>query len=466
MKKINVVILAAGQGKRMNSSLPKVLHKVGDIPMLCHVINTASMLDPNKIIVVYGHGGDTVLDTFSDEKSGRYFTNGVTPKITWVRQIEQLGTGHALKCAVNELDSAAVTLLLYGDVPLITKASLQQMLARYNDNIVMLTANLPAPLGYGRIVRDNSGSITCIVEEKDATDVERQITEINSGIYLLPNTKLFGWLNNLSNKNSQKEYYVTDLVAMAHQDKIMVDAVITTHTDEIMGVNNKLQLEYLERKYQMQKADELLLRGATLLDKSRIDIRGTVSVGMDCIIDVNCIFAGNVILGNNVTIGAGSILKDVVIKDNVRVNAYSLIEDAVIGSGCQIGPFARIRPGTELAHDVHIGNFVEVKKSTIGFGSKVNHLTYIGDSEIGSKVNVGAGSVTCNYDGKNKFKTIIKDNVFVGSGTMMVAPVKIGDGSVIGAGSVITRDTPENELTVARAKQITVLGWLKRNRGN
>lgn len=458
------MILAAGQGKRMNSSLPKVLHKVGNIPMLCHVINTANKLNPEKIIVVYGHGGNTVLETLKDDANKEYFTNGIIPQITWVRQEEQLGTGHALKCAINELDKDAVTLLLYGDVPLITEQTLLAMLAQYADNIVMLTANLADPFGYGRILRDNGGNITRIVEEKDASVAEKQITEINSGIYLLPNSKLASWLNNLSNKNSQNEYYVTDLVAMAHQDGINVDAVITMNIDEIMGVNNKLQLEYLERKLQQNKANEMLMNGMTLLDKSRIDIRGTISAGQDCIIDINCIFVGNVVLGNNVTIGAGSILKNVAVKDNVKINAYSLIEDAVIGENCQIGPFARIRPGTELAHDVHIGNFVEVKKSTIGVGSKVNHLTYIGDAEIGSKVNVGAGSVTCNYDGKNKFKTIIKDNVFVGSGTMMVAPVKIGDGSVIGAGSVITKDAPENELTVARAKQITVFGWFKKNR--
>jgi bifunctional UDP-N-acetylglucosamine pyrophosphorylase/glucosamine-1-phosphate N-acetyltransferase len=340
------------------------------------------------------------------------------------------------------------------------------MLTQYNENIVMLTANLTNPFGYGRVIRNENKHIIRIVEEKDTLSNEKLITEINSGIYLLPNTKLPKWLNKLSNNNSQNEYYVTDLVAFAAEDKINVTAVVTTNIDEIMGVNNKLQLEYLERTYQKIKANDLLLAGATLLDKSRIDIRGTVAVGHDCVIDINCIFSGTVSLGNNVMIGAGSILNNVVIKDNVTIKANSVIEDAIIGEGCQIGPFARIRPGTELASGVHIGNFVEIKKSHIGDNSKVNHLTYIGDTEIGSKVNVGAGSVTCNYDGKNKFKTIIKDNVFVGSGTMMVAPVKIGEGSVIGAGSVITRDTPENELTVSRAKQTTVLGWLKRNRGN
>lgn len=464
MKKINIVILAAGQGKRMNSSLPKVLHKVGNIPMLMNVMNTANKLNPSKIIVVYGHGGDVVINTCKDEKNQKYFTENKAPNISWVYQEQQLGTGHALKCAINELDGDAVTLLLYGDVPLITLTTLNQMLEQYDNNIVMLTASLDDPFGYGRIVRDSNNNIIKIVEEKDASLKERQIHEVNSGIYLLPNAKLGVWLNKLSSNNSQNEYYVTDIVAMAHHDGVKIDAVITPNTDEIMGVNNKLQLEYLERKLQLARADELLVKGATLLDKSRIDIRGHITIGQDCIIDVNCIFAGDVILGNNVIVGSGCTLKNIMVKDNVEIKPYSILEDAVIGDNCQIGPFARIRPGTELSSDVHIGNFVEVKKSFIGVGSKVNHLTYIGDSEIGSKVNIGAGSVTCNYDGKNKFKTIIKDNVFVGSGTMMVAPVELGEGSVIGAGSVITKDTPGNELTVARAKQTTVLGWLKRNR--
>lgn len=464
LRKVNVVILAAGQGKRMNSSLPKVLHKVGNVPMLINVINTVNKLNPSKTIVVYGHGGDIVLNTFMDEANQKYFNDNKVPVITWVHQDKQLGTGHALKCACNELDNDAVTLLLYGDVPLITLDTLNQMLEQYDNNIVMLSAKLDNPFGYGRIIRDSANNIIKIVEEKDASDNERKITEINSGIYLLPNKKLGVWLNNLSSNNSQNEYYVTDVIAMAHNDNVKIDAVITKNTDEIMGVNNKLQLEYLERKLQLMRVNELLVRGATLLDKSRIDIRGNVSIGKDCIIDVNCIFEGDVVLGNNVTIGAGCTLKNITVRDNVEIKPYSVLEDAVIGNNCHIGPFARIRPGTELSSDVHIGNFVEVKKSFIGVGSKVNHLTYIGDSEIGSKVNVGAGSVTCNYDGKNKFKTIIKDNVFVGSGTMMVAPVELGEGSVIGAGSVITKNTPENELTISRARQTTVLGWLKRSR--
>jgi bifunctional UDP-N-acetylglucosamine pyrophosphorylase / glucosamine-1-phosphate N-acetyltransferase len=464
LKKINVVILAAGQGKRMNSSRPKVLHKIANKPMLANVINTANKLDPDKIIVVYGHGGDQVKNEFTPENSDKYFDHQIVPNITWVHQDKQLGTGHALRCAETELDNDGVTLLLYGDVPLLSVESLEKMLSKYDNNIVMLTAVLDNPHGYGRIVRDENNQIECVIEEKDANTLQKEIKEINSGIYLFPNARLKEWLSQLSNNNSQNEYYVTDVIEMAYKDGVVVDAVITNNTDEIMGVNNKLQLEYLERKLQLKKAEGLLNSGTTLMDKNRIDIRGDLSVGMDCIIDVNCIFEGVVKLGDNVTIGAGSILNNVTIKSGVKIKPYTLIEDSIVGDNSQIGPFARIRPGTELSDNVHIGNFVEIKKSIVGLGSKVNHLTYIGDSEVGSGVNVGAGSVTCNYDGKNKFKTTIKDNVFVGSGTMMVAPVTIGEGSIIGAGSVITKDAPSGELTVSRAKQVTVTGWLKKNR--
>lgn len=461
MTKINVVVLAAGQGKRMNSAKPKVLHEVGLVPMLVRVLDSAKSLSPDKIIVVYGHGGDILRQTFNNSETQDYFADRVIPDLEWVLQDKQLGTGHALKCALDQLDIDAVTLLLYGDVPLISKEILEELLSKYNNNIVVLTAKLDDPYGYGRIVRDDTGHVKQIVEEKDATSIERNIDEINSGIYAIPNSKLAKWLNNLSNNNGQGEYYVTDIVAMAYQDGVHVDTVTTKNIDEIMGVNNKLQLEYLERKLQVQKAQELLVAGATLIDKSRIDIRGQVRVGQDCTIDINCIFEGNVTLGNNVRVGAGSILKNVTIKDNVNIKPYSILEDAVIGNDCQIGPFARIRPETELLDGAHIGNFVEVKKSQIGVGTKVNHLTYIGDSIVGAKTNIGAGSVTCNYDGKYKHQTQIGDNVFIGSGTMMVAPVKIGNGALIGAGSVITKDAPDNELTVSRAKQITVLGWLK-----
>lgn len=454
MTKIDVVILAAGQGKRMNSALPKVLHNIGNKPMLAHVISTALSLNPGKIIIVYGHGGDVVKSTVDSLFPDNDFI--------WSFQDKQLGTGHALKCALPHLNNKGATLVLYGDVPLISNATLQRMQNLYDGGLVMLTAVLDNPFGYGRVVRDEGFQIKCIVEEKDTTQSEKFINEVNTGFYILPNHHVGKWLKNLANDNSQGEYYLTDIIAKAYEQNIEIRYYTAEHNYEIMGVNNKLQLEYLERAYQRRMADELLEGGATLLDKSRIDIRGKITCGKDCIIDVNCIFEGEVVLGDNVTIGAGSVLKNVVIGNGVNIRQYSIIEDAKIGAACQIGPFTRIRPGTDLVGGAHVGNFVEIKNSNIGQNSKVNHLTYIGDTDIGAGVNVGAGSVTCNYDGKNKYRTTIEDNVFVGSGTMMVAPVTISEGSVIGAGSTITKTTEANELTVARAKQVTIKGWLSR----
>lgn len=458
MTKLNVVILAAGQGKRMNSRLPKVLHKVGNRFMLEHVITTAQTLNLAKLIIVYGHGGDEVKAAINTAFPANNFS--------WVLQDKQLGTGHALKCALDELGNEGATLVLYGDVPLISSTSLNHMLRLYDNNVVMLTANLEDPFGYGRVVRDEGFQIKGIVEEKDTSQSEKFITEVNTGFYILPNQHIASWLQSLTNNNNQQEYYLTDVIAKAYQQNIEIRYYTAEHNYEIMGVNNKLQLEYLERMYQRCQADKLLESGATLLDKARVDIRGKISCGMDCIIDINCIFEGTVTLGDNVSIGAGCILKNVVIANNVTIRAYSIIEDAIIGESSQVGPFARIRPGTNLLGNAHIGNFVEVKNSSIGLNSKINHLTYIGDSDIGAGVNVGAGSVTCNYDGKNKYRTVIEDNVFIGSGTMMVAPVTISQGSVIGAGSTITKSTEANELTVARAKQITVKGWLSRHKKN
>lgn len=453
---INVVILAAGAGKRMNSSLPKVLQPLSGKPMLHHVIDSAQKLNPSKLVVVYGHGGDQVRSSVEQNYSDN--------EIIWALQAEQLGTGHALKCALPHLDNDGLTLVLYGDVPLIELSTLDKMIAKYQDNVVMLTDEVENPTGYGRVVRNPEFRITNIVEEKDASQSERAIREINTGFYVLPNQYLANWLGKLSNNNNQGEYYLTDVIALAHDQEVEIDYLLAPHHYEVMGVNDKLQLEQLERIYQLNQANEILKSGVTLADKHRIDLRGTLSAGKDCAIDVNCVFEGSVSLGNNVKIGAGCLLKDVTIADNVTIKPYSILEDATIASGAQIGPYARLRPGTVLAEDTHIGNFVEIKKSTVGVGSKVNHLTYIGDAEIGSKVNVGAGSVTCNYDGVNKFKTVIGNNVFIGSGTMMVAPVQINDGSLIGAGSVITQDTPANELTLARAEQVTVSGWLNRNK--
>ena len=453
MHGLNVVILAAGSGKRMCSTLPKVLHKIGGKPMLTHVIETAKKLNPDKLIIVHGHGGVEVKTVIDNS-----FLNN---DFDWIYQDQQLGTGHALKCALPSLSKDGITLLLYGDVPLISEISLKDMLSKHDDNIVMLTAEFDNSTGYGRIIRNDQSEIIGIVEEKDASQGELFIKEINTGVYLFPNKYLFSWLNNLSNNNIQGEYYATDLIAMGYKENIEIYSVAAKHQYTVIGVNTKSQLEHLERCYQLICANSLLDIGVTLLDKSRIDIRGKVSAGNDCIIDINCIFEGMVQLGSNVKIGMGVFLKNVVIGDNVEILPYSLIEDARIGDNAKIGPFARVRPGTEICSEAHIGNFVEIKNSTIGSGSKVNHLTYIGDATLGSKVNVGAGSVTCNYDGKNKFRTIIDNNAFIGSGSMLVAPVKIGEGSVIGAGSTITKDTPANELTVARATQNTILGWVK-----
>lgn len=452
---LNIVILAAGEGKRMYSNVSKVLHKVGNKSMLQHVIETANKLNPSKLVVVYGYKGEQVKSSIDS-----IFQNN---NFIWALQDKQLGTGHALKMALPHLDNNGATLVLYGDVPLISPDTLAQMLLDFTDNIVMLTATLENPSGYGRIVRDATNNIVRIVEEKDTTDTEKTINEINTGFYLFSNKLLPVWLNSLSNNNQQGEYYLTDVIELAHKSNIKIKSKQITNIYEIVGINNKIQLEQLERRYQLIQANKLLEQGVTFADKSRVDIRGLMSVGQDCFIDINCIFEGNITLGNNVKIGAGCILKNVKISDGVEIKPYSIIEDAELGQKSIIGPFSRIRPGTTLNEKTHIGNFVEVKNSKIGMGSKVNHLTYIGDSEIGAGVNVGAGSVTCNYDGKNKFKTVIEDNVFIGSGTMMVAPVTIKTGGVIGAGSTITKDTPENELTVSRAKQITVVGWKKKN---
>ncbi|MEN9946123.1 MAG: UDP-N-acetylglucosamine diphosphorylase/glucosamine-phosphate N-acetyltransferase [Pseudomonadota bacterium] len=456
-QQLNIVILAAGQGKRMNSALPKVLHPIGTKAMLQHVVETAQSLNPQQLIIVHGHGGEQV----------QQILNQACPNfnLTWAWQDRQLGTGHALKCALGQLSSTGITLVLYGDVPLISQATLQAMLAKYTgNNLVMLTDNLTNPFGYGRIVRNHAGEIIAIVEEKDATTEQKLIQEINTGFYLLPNIQLASWLHSLSNNNSQGEYYLTDVVALASQQGMAIDYVKAANSYEVLGVNNKVQLEQLERIYQLNQANSLLEAGITLADKQRIEIRGQITAGKDCFIDINCIFKGSVILGDNVTIGAGCILDNVTVADNVTIKPYSILEQATIGELSQVGPYARLRPGTKLLEHTHIGNFVEIKNSTIGNQSKVNHLTYIGDAQIGQKVNIGAGSVTCNYDGKNKFKTIIGDNVFIGSGTMMVAPVVIQQGSLIGAGSVITKNTPANELTISRAKQVTITGWLaKRN---
>ena len=447
MDSLSVVILAAGKGKRMYSALPKVLHPIGGQPMLARVIATARQLQPAKIVVVYGHGGEQVREQIAD------------PDIEWALQEEQLGTGHALKMALPQLPELGRSLVLYGDVPLTTVETLQRLLAAADGGMSLLTDVLADASGYGRIVRDDAGRIVAIVEDKDCDAAQKAIREINTGMLVLPNDKLAGWLHALRNGNAQGEYYLTDVIALAVADGVAVPGVAVTSSWEAAGVNNKLQLAELERQLQLNQARALLTAGVTLADPARIDIRGRLEHGQDVSIDVGCIFEGQVSLGDNVQIGAYCVLNNVSVASGTRIAAYSHLEQAVVGADCRIGPYARLRPGAALADEVHIGNFVEVKNSKVGPGSKVNHLSYIGDADIGSKVNVGAGSVTCNYDGVNKYRTVIRDHVFVGSGSMLVAPVVLETGATIGAGSVISKNAPAEQLTVARARQLTVAGW-------
>lgn len=446
MDALNIVILAAGRGTRMHSDKPKVLHGLAGRPLLAHVLDTATQLGPQKICVVYGHGGEAVPEAMSQYRA------------RFVLQEPQLGTGHAVQQALPELPDGSLTLILYGDVPLTQTHTLQKMLAAPND-FSLLTIKLDNPAGYGRIVRDKAGAVTAIVEEKDATPEERAITEINTGIMAVPTRHLRKWLNKLGNNNAQGEFYLTDIVAMAVADKVTVHTVHPAHEREVMGINSKAQLAELERAWQLEQAQRLMMQGVTLADPARVDVRGKLSAGRDAEIDVGCIFEGEVSLGNNVTVGAYCVIKNSVISAGTQIAPYSHIEDAHIGGNCRIGPYARIRPGTRLHDEVHIGNFVEVKNSEIAQHSKANHLSYIGDATVGSRVNVGAGTITCNYDGANKHRTVIEDDVFIGSDTQLIAPVTVRRGSTIGAGSTIARDTPEGELTLSRVKQITVPGW-------
>ncbi|MEW6513815.1 MAG: bifunctional UDP-N-acetylglucosamine diphosphorylase/glucosamine-1-phosphate N-acetyltransferase GlmU [Pseudomonadota bacterium] len=429
---MNVVILAAGKGTRMRSDLPKVLHPIAGKPMLAHVLAAARQLGAAKICVVYGHGGELVPQKLA------------ASDLSWALQEPQLGTGHAVLQAVPHLGAVppAPTLILYGDVPLIRVATLQRLIeASGEGRLALLTAHLDNPKGYGRIVRVN-GKVTRIVEEKDADDAERAIREINTGILVAPGDALARWLPQLGNRNAQGEYYLTDIIAMAVAEGM---EVVTAHPDalwETDGINSKNQLARLERIHQRNIADALMEQGVTLADPDRIDVRGELVCGKDVFIDVNCVFEGRVEL-----------------QDGARINANCVIQDAVVGPHSIIGPFARLRPGTVLAEDVHIGNFVEVKNSTIAAHSKANHLAYVGDTTMGSCVNVGAGTITCNYDGANKFRTIIEDDVFIGSDTQLVAPVTVGRGATIGAGTTLTRDAPPEQLTVSRAKQVSIPGW-------
>ncbi|RQW25885.1 UDP-N-acetylglucosamine diphosphorylase/glucosamine-1-phosphate N-acetyltransferase [Rhodobacteraceae bacterium CH30] len=447
MNLLSVAILAAGKGKRMYSRLPKVLHKIGGAPMLSRVVATARTLKPAKLVIVYGHGGEQVRETLRDADLG------------WALQAEQLGTGHALKMALSELPADGHTLVLYGDVPLTRADTLSELVALAGDEVALLTDTLANPSGYGRIVRGSDGAIAAIVEDKDCSAEQREITEINTGMLVLPNRHLARWLEELKNGNAQGEYYLTDVIALAVRDGVRVHGMKVADSWQAAGVNNKVQLAELERILQLNQAHELLVNGVGLADPARIDIRGTLSHGQDVLIDVGCVFEGQVELGEGVEIGAYCVLKNVRVAAGSKIAPYSHLEDAVVGEACRIGPYARLRPGAELAAHVHVGNFVEIKKSVVGEGSKVNHLTYIGDTDIGSQVNVGAGTVTCNYDGVNKFRTVIGDKVFVGSGSMLVAPVTLEAGATIAAGSVISKTAPAGQLTVARARQTSIPGW-------
>ena len=444
---LNVIILAAGLGKRMHSQLPKVLHTLAGRPMIGHVIEAARALQPQRICVVYGHGGERVREAFPGAD------------LTWALQEPQLGTGHAVQQAAPCLTAAPVTLVLYADVPLIRSETLQQLVAASHDSLAVLTAELDDPSGYGRMVRTKEGAICAIVEEKDATEEQRRISEINTGLMALPTARLAGWLGRLTNDNAQGEYYLTDVVKLALADGVAAGAVRVARPWEILGANSRGQLAQLERIFQREYANRLLDDGVALADPGRIDVRGTLTCGRDVRIDVNCVFEGDVKLSDDVEIGANCVLRNVSIGVGARIEPFSFIDEATIGARCRIGPYARIRPGTRLAEDVHIGNFVEVKASEIAAGSKANHLAYIGDTTIGRNVNVGAGTITCNYDGAFKHRTVIEDDVFIGSDTQLVAPVTVRRGATIAAGSTITREVPADELTLSRVKQTSIAGW-------
>ena len=438
----SVIILAAGKGTRMRSSLPKVLQPLAGRPLLGHVIETAKKLNAKNIITIFGHGGDLVQQAFAQEN------------VQWVEQAEQLGTGHAVKVTLPMLPTDGVSLILSGDVPCISQETLEKLLAVSRETgIGLVTLTLADATGYGRIVRENN-KIQAIVEHKDASDAQRQIKEINTGIYCVSNAKLHQWLPKLSNNNAQGEYYLTDIVAMAIADGLEVASVEPERAFEVEGVNDRVQLAALEREFQLYQAKLLMQQGVHIIDPNRFDLRGNLTVGQDVRIDINVIIEGDCELGNNVEIGAGCVIKNTKIAAGTKVQPYSIFDNAVVGEDTQIGPFARLRPGAKLANEVHIGNFVEVKNSSIGLGSKANHFTYLGDAEVGAGSNIGAGTITCNYDGANKFKTIIGDSAFIGSNSSLVAPVSIGNGATVGAGSVITRDVAENSLAFERSKQV------------
>jgi bifunctional UDP-N-acetylglucosamine pyrophosphorylase/glucosamine-1-phosphate N-acetyltransferase len=444
---LEILVLAAGVGKRMRSSLPKVLQPLAGRPLLAHVLATARELSPRKVIVVHGHGAEAVRQAFNGEN------------VEWVLQDEQLGTAHAVMQAMPQVSADADVLILYGDVPLTRAATLKRLLEAADDGLALLTAEPADPAAYGRIVRDGGGGVAKIVEERDASPAERAIREINAGFYALSARRLSAWLKKIDNRNAQKEYYLTELVSLAVDERVPVTAVKTDAAWEAAGVNTLRELAELEREFQRQQAGRLLDAGVRLADPARIDVRGALECGREVAIDVNCVFEGRVTLGDGVRIGPNCVLRNISIAAGTQVLAFCHLEDSTVGARCRLGPYARLRPGNTLLEDVHVGNFVEVKASRLGAGSKANHLTYLGDSEIGARVNVGAGTITCNYDGAAKHRTVIEDDCFIGSDATLVAPVRIAQGSYIGAGSTINKNTPAGQLTVARAKQVSIPGW-------
>lgn len=448
---LNIVILAAGLGKRMQSNLPKVLHTIAGRPMLSHVLDGARALDADSIVVVVGHGAEQVKTAFSGQSD-----------LQFALQQPQLGTGHAVQQAVSLLKEDGeddTTIVLYGDVPLVQLATLQALLAVRQDGLAVLTEILADPTGYGRIVRDASGEVCAIVEHKDANEQERAIQEVNTGIVAAPTSALKRWLAQLNNHNAQGEYYLTDIIGMAVADGMKVQVAHPDAAFETLGVNSRVQQAQLERLWQAELAKRQLEAGVTLADPARFDVRGQLSCGRDVFIDVGCIFEGVVSLEDGVRVGPHCVLRDVVVGAGTQIDAYSHLDDAQIGVDARVGPYARLRPGTKLANQTHVGNFVEIKNTNLGEGSKANHLAYVGDADVGARVNIGAGTITCNYDGVNKFRTVIEDDAFIGSDTQLVAPVRVGRGATLGAGTTLTKDAPAEQLTVSRAKQITIAGW-------
>lgn len=458
MMETDIIILAAGKGTRMKSTLPKVLHRLAGKSLLQHVIDSANNVKNANMIVVTGHGSEQVRSAVSPAEVGQ---------INYVEQTEQLGTAHAVQMAVPNLGSGGTSLILYGDVPLILPETILGMLSAVSDNSMsLLTVTLDDPTGYGRILRDESSQVTAIVEQKDASTEQLKVTEVNTGVLALKTEQLKQWLPQINNNNAQGEYYLTDLIALARNNGVSVETKQPQSVEEVEGVNNRVQLSTLERFYQKQQAEKLMVAGVTLADPGRIDVRGNLSTGNDNYIDINVVFEGNVTLGSNVTIGPNCLIIDSVIGDGVEIKANTVIEKSEIASLSVVGPFARLRPGTVLAENAKVGNFVETKNTQVGKGSKINHLSYVGDAELGEGVNVGAGTITCNYDGVNKHKTVMGDNSFIGSNSSLVAPVKIGKNATVGAGSTINKDVPDDQLGLTRASQRAISDWQRPTKKN